>query len=329
MIPAGRDFVIDHKTTSKDLGDGSPFWTRLRLDLQVSTYLVGARSLGFDPVGAVWDVVRKPSIKPLKATPLEERKYTKATAKQPSRLYANQSDVDEPLEDFRARLAADIAANPDSYYRRGFVVRSVEEERQAAFDRWGVVAQIDHCRTLQWWPRAPGACERYGSLCPYFDVCTGTTTIDDATRFRRDDRHDAAPRRLPIVSPSAMTTFQRCPREYHYSNELRMRPVKTVEALAFGTLLHSGLEAWWQTVSLDAAFAALETPNDEHRVVAEELLRGYHARWINEPLDVLAVEAEFAAPLVDPLTQMTASRVALGGRIDAIARVANGTEKTA
>jgi hypothetical protein len=119
-----------------------------------------------------------------------------------------------------------------------------------------------------------------------------------------------------------MTTFQRCHREYYFSYVLGARPVKTAEALAFGTLLHLGLEAWWKTTDLETAFAALVTDDEAHRVTVEELLRGYHARWIDEPLDVLAVEAEFATGLVDPVSRSESRAFMLGGKIDAIARTA-------
>lgn len=327
MIPPGRAFIIDHKTTSSEIEDGSPFWQRLRLDTQVSTYMVGARALGFEPVGAVWDVVRKPSIKQGKATPEADRKYTKATKKEPSRLFANQRETDEPLDEYRERLAADIAANPESYYKRGFVVRSVEEERQAARDTWDIAAQVAFASRNSAFPRTPNACERYGRMCSYWEVCTGAASIDDATRFRRaagtHEELSGIKRHLPLITNSAMTTFQRCAREYQFSYVLGWRPIKTAEALAFGTLVHLGLEAWWRTTDLVKTFAALVTDNEEHRVTAEELLRGYDARWINEPLDVLAVEAEFVAQLRDPTSRSVSLDFELGGKIDAVARQAS------
>ncbi len=335
MIPPGRDFIIDHKSTSADIEDGAPFWQRLRIDTQVSTYMVGARALGFDPVGAVWDVVHKPKMKQHLATPVEERKYTKAQKMVPSRLYAGQSLVDEPIEDYRARLAKDIAKKPEHYYKRGFVVRTIEEERLAARDAWAIAQQITFAVKQGDWPRSPSACERYGRLCSYWEVCTGAGDINDPLRFRNmgtdHEELGKAKRHLPLVTNSAMTTFQRCQREYEFAYVRGRRPIKAAEALAFGTLLHLGLEAWWKTTSLDEAFAALVTEDAAHRVIAEELLRGYHARWIDEPLDVLAVEAEFSTPLRDPLTGATSKDFELGGKIDAIARTArevtNGESK--
>ena len=87
---AGTTVLIEHKTSSADIEDGSAFWKRLRLDSQSSNYLTGSKAVGFDPKAVLFDVIRKPRIKPLKATPVESRKYKKDGG-----LYANQRENDE------------------------------------------------------------------------------------------------------------------------------------------------------------------------------------------------------------------------------------------
>lgn len=72
----GRVFIVEHKTTSSDL-DNPSYWQKLRLDAQISTYYQGVRALGVEPAGVIYDVIRKPSSKPYKATPIEKRAYTK------------------------------------------------------------------------------------------------------------------------------------------------------------------------------------------------------------------------------------------------------------
>lgn len=69
-----RAFIVEHKTTSSDL-DNPFYWVKLRLDAQISTYYPGVRSLGHEPAGVIYDVIRKPG-KPYKATPEDKRKYT-------------------------------------------------------------------------------------------------------------------------------------------------------------------------------------------------------------------------------------------------------------
>jgi hypothetical protein len=53
---------------------------------------------------------------------------------------------------------------------------------------------------------------------------------------------------------------------------------------------------------------------------AEAMLRGYDARWGAEQYEVLAVEAEFRAPLVNPETGAASRTWQRGGKIDAIVR---------
>lgn len=176
---------VEHKTSAEDIRQGSEYWRRLRMDGQVSIYYVGAASLGHDVAGCLYDVLGKPGIRPLKATPVEARKF-----KKDGTLYANQRLADETPEEFRARLVEDIASDPNAYFQRGDVVRLESEMSEALFDIWQLGQQIREAELADRAPRNPDACVRYGRTCPYFDVCTGAASLDDTTRFtRRADVH--------------------------------------------------------------------------------------------------------------------------------------------
>lgn len=179
-LPTARTLIVEHKTSAENIEPGSEYWRRLRMDGQVSIYYEGARSLGFDVSGCLYDVIGKPTIRPLKATPPEARKF-----KKDGTLYANQRLEDEAPEDFRARLVEDIAANPASYFQRGEVVRLEEEMREAMFDVWQLGQQIRESELADRAPRNPDACARYGRTCDFFDVCTGQASIDDPALFIR------------------------------------------------------------------------------------------------------------------------------------------------
>lgn len=181
----GRVLVIEHKTSSEDISQGSEYWRRLRMDGQVSVYFVGATSLGHDVAGCLYDVLGKPGIKPLKATPLEARKYTKPTKTEPSRLYAGQREKDETVEEFRERLLSTIAETPDRYYQRGEVSRLETERESSMVDVWQLAQQLREAERLGRAPRNPDACVRYGRTCEFFGVCTGESSLDDTTRFVR------------------------------------------------------------------------------------------------------------------------------------------------
>jgi hypothetical protein len=170
----GNVWIMEHKTTSEDISLGSTYWARLQLDSQVSTYFVGARALGFDPIGCIYDVLAKPGLRPKMATPEELRRYKKNGL-----LYANQRDTDETPEDYAGRLQDAIAFDPDRYYARGEVVRLEAEEQDAAHDMWATGKMIRQSQTSNRWPRNPDACQRYGRTCAYWGLCTRTQTVDE------------------------------------------------------------------------------------------------------------------------------------------------------
>jgi hypothetical protein len=177
----GQELIREGKTSSSDITPGSEYWRRLRMDGQVSIYYEGGRSLGFDVSRCLYDVVLKPGLRPLKATPVEQRKYVKATGA----LYANQRDHDETPEEFRVRLVEAIAAAPDSFFARGEVVRLEAEMDEWLFDVWQLGKQIRESQLANRAPRNPDACTRYGRVCPYFDVCTGVASLEDPALFTR------------------------------------------------------------------------------------------------------------------------------------------------
>lgn len=179
---AGRILLVEHKTASGDIGPGSEYWRRLAIDGQVSIYFEGAKSLGFEVAGCLYDVIGKPRHRPLTATPAEARKYTKAGA-----LYASQRAQDETLEEFKDRLRGVIAERPDDFYQRGEVVRLEGELADAAYDTWVTARMIREAQVANRHPRNPDACAMWGRTCPYFDVCTGAASLDDETRFRVAD----------------------------------------------------------------------------------------------------------------------------------------------
>ena len=176
----GLTFVVERKTTSQPIEVGSIYWQKLALDAQVSAYYLGAKALGRACHGVIYDVARKPRLKPLKATPVENRKFTKA-----GELYSAQRDRDETVDEFRSRVRENIVENVETIYARARVVRFESEERTAALDLYQTTKAIHFAVTKDLWPRNPDACVRFGGLCPYWDICTGTATADDETKFRK------------------------------------------------------------------------------------------------------------------------------------------------
>lgn len=198
-----KAWFVEHKTTSEEIGPGSLYWRRLVLDSQVSTYYAGARALGVEVEGCVYDVVRKPSLRPSQVAVVDsdgvkvvrdatgDRVRTKDGKKwrqtgDAELGYALQTRPETPGE-YEARLTEDVAANPDRYYQRGEVVRLEAEERDYAIEVWQLTRAMRESVLSDSHPRNADACQRYGRLCGYFDVCCGTASIEDTSRFEHVD----------------------------------------------------------------------------------------------------------------------------------------------
>lgn len=187
----GSYWFGEHKTSGADLSEGSTYWQRLRMDPQVSIYTNGGKALGYDFHGCLYDVLVRPDQRPLKATPEALRKYTqekpatKTKPAEPSRLYANQRDRDETLEEFRERVGAAVAKNPEAYFARAEVVRLESELEASAADVEETAVQIRTGSRTGVAPRNPGGCFSYGRTCEYLSLCDGTSSIDDPVRWRR------------------------------------------------------------------------------------------------------------------------------------------------
>jgi len=192
-----RTLIMDHKFSGEEIGPGSVFWARLRMGGQSSGYIRGAEALGHPDVdGFIYDVIRKPSLRPHKATPVAERKYTQpkidkktGAVLEPPRLYAAQREQDETPAEYRERVREDIATSPDKYYQRATVVRLEEQLREHDRELWLLSQTLLATRRLGIAPRNTDACARYGSVCNYFSVCAGEDQLDSHRFTRLEWKH--------------------------------------------------------------------------------------------------------------------------------------------
>lgn len=230
----GRVAIIEHKTRAGDAAVGSDYRRKLTLDPQVSTYFEGVRALGYEADVCVYDVLCKPSIKPLLATPEEDRIYTqeksrackecrkveKNRAPLPhieggiacvegriitdagGRLRANQREHDETAVEYEKRLIDTIAADRDRYLVHAEIVRSDAEREAHQWALWHVVRSIEEtrraarvARDVRAVPQSPASCFGTGHRCDFLDICEGTASARDTTRFKR----------LPTVHPELAT----------------------------------------------------------------------------------------------------------------------------
>lgn len=296
--------IVEHKTSSEDIGLGSMYWRKLTLDAQISNYLVGARSLGYEPDGVLYDVLRKPALRPLEANSKRARP--------------------EGPEEYFERCLANISEKPDYYYQRGVVVRLESEETDAAFDTWQTAEQIRLSRNSNRWPRNVDSCSQYSRLCDYWPICSGETTTADSIRYEQVGEHPEleAKHRLPLLTSSSGRSYRSCARKYYFANEIGLRARETEGPRRSGKIIHLGLEAWLKSgMDLEAALAAMKGDSYTHESAkCGAMIRGYHARWSGEPLEVLEVEKEFVTELRNPETGAASRTFARAGKLDAIVR---------
>lgn len=250
--------IVEHKTTSSDAGPGSDYLKRLRMDGQVTIYYEGAAALGHMVGGCIYDVLVKPAQRPLKATPIEARKYTKTGA-----LYANQRDRDETPDEYRSRVVEAILGDPNAYFLRANVERLEAEMHDGLADVWQTGRTIRENELAGRHPRNPDSCVRFGRTCEFFTICCGEGSLDDARLFTRGEAHlelaDAV-REDALLTTSRLSCFRACPRLHKHRYFDGYRPAVEPDTLRFGHLIHAGLEAWWSAPDgerLEAALAAL------------------------------------------------------------------------
>ena len=315
-------YVVENKTAGEDIGPAANYWRRLILDPQVSMYVTGTRHLGFDVGGVMFNVLRKLALQPYEATPPDQRKYTKPTKAEPvPRLYANQRDRDETPEEFEQRCIDAIAEEPARYYQRRLVVRLRDDLHEANVDVWQTAGAIRDARRLAVWPRNPDSCLHFGRACDFFSACSGEQSIDDPVLFRTNPRrHEELDEEGDdVLTQSSIRCYRACPRKFYLRYELRKRRLaETPEPLRMGKSIHRALETWWKTGSLDQSLALLDRANAFLLAKERAMMRGYHIMWSDQPRDVVSVEKQWFAPLINPETGAQSKTFRLSGRTDVL-----------
>lgn len=308
-------WIVETKTSSEDISQGSVYWRRLALDQQLSIYIPGAKSLGWNVVGCLYDVLGTVRLQPLMATPMESRKYKKT-----GELYANQRAVDETPGEFGQRCLAEIVKNPSRYFQRGEIIRLEQEHAESNADIWQTAHAMKESRRLGMYPRNPGSCSNWGRVCEYLPVCCGEASKDDLLLYVKvETEHEELalnPSGKTRITQSALKIYRSCPRKYQLRNVLGIRSRKVAEPLRRGKSVHAAIESLRKTGSLDLAIDSLDK-TDAYRFEREKaMLLGYFACW-GKPRDIVFVEQQFEMDLINPETGRPSKTFTIAGAIDA------------
>ena len=148
----GRLALVEHKTSGESLAADGSYWQRLRIDEQISTYMIAARELGYAVVAVLYDVLRKPSIR------------------------LKQS---ETVAEYAERFMADIYERPDFYFARREIVRLESDLDDMRRELWQIAHEVRLAERNGTHYRNPGACVS-PYPCEYLDCCAnGTDMIAD------------------------------------------------------------------------------------------------------------------------------------------------------
>lgn len=192
--------IVEHKSTSKSLDPDSTYWNRLNLDTQTQLYAYAATQLyNTDFATVIYDVWHKPQIRPKKLTQSDSREFVKTgnycgqefkvryddlgmTGMQDRIVVNNAVAVDEPgakegtfsiretPEMFGARLLQDIIQQPEFYFVRKEIPRTVADLKHFEGQLFNIYLNIKTAIDNNSWYENESQCEAT-FRCPYIHFC--------------------------------------------------------------------------------------------------------------------------------------------------------------
>lgn len=177
----GQVSIVEHKSTTMAIDDpAAPYWRRLAMDPQISTYFLGAASLGYNVTTCVYDVIRRPMHQPLMATPPDKMKF-----KKDGTPYSNCRTQNETPEEYETRVLSNILQEQSKYFARQEVVRLPREMEAHLADLKNVIVALGHSQS-EGFHKNPLACFGRGT-CPFLDACCGLEDPAGSERFRKSE----------------------------------------------------------------------------------------------------------------------------------------------
>ncbi len=151
---------------------------------------------------------------------------------------------------YAMRLASECIEQPDKYFQRRVIPRLDCDIAEYAGELWEVGQSIISARARDAHYRNSGACMEYGTPCRFLGICSGNDSPESDKWTMTTKVHDELPDSFigsDALTNSRVRTFQSCRRKHYYQYERGIRRIDDEgrEALVLGSLLHGGLEAWF------------------------------------------------------------------------------------
>ena len=262
ILRNSRLWLMDHKTTSEGIQDpDATYWRQLSVNSQASWYLLSAHYQGMKVAGIIWDVIRKPAIKPKAIAKAMQKsiaagnQYCGFDVSENGQAYVIKHGR-ENAELYENRVARETIDNPDKYYQRKPVMRLLNEMVDDCLELWQLSKDALYSRSNACHPRNSNACLTYGTPCQYLGICSGYDEPDSDNWQPRKRVHDELDT-LPgdgrdVLTTSRLGCYQTCKRKHHYRyvQGIERRGREPSAALQFGTNFHAALDVWWQQFAI-------------------------------------------------------------------------------
>ena len=186
-LPDGRLAILEYKTAGEDIDPAADYWLRLRMDSQVSIYWLAALDASLRVETVLYDVTRKPTIRPRQVPILDEAGNKIVTDAEGARVFGKSGKPRQTasakdgytllarLEDareFGGRLTQDMGDRPGYYFARREIPRIESDLLDARHELWQMGKILRECERHGRWPRNTDACMGFGR-CVCWDLCTG------------------------------------------------------------------------------------------------------------------------------------------------------------
>lgn len=253
----GKRLLLEHKSTSDPIVDpDATYWRRLAIDSQVSKYMLLAWQSGDKLDGALYDVIRKPAIRPKRLAKADLAEisargtYCGFEVERAEYEAVLRGQGEETPYLYALRVARETLTEPDAYFQRRTIPRLDSDVVDYATELWAIADEIRLARLSGRHFRNSSACLEWGRACEYLGLCSGYDDPDSGNWTRAANVHeelDGIADGRDVLTNSRIKTFQLCRRKHQlrYEEGLRRIQEDEAEALVLGTALHVALAAWW------------------------------------------------------------------------------------
>lgn len=209
--------VKENKLLSDSLDSDSDLWRRLQIDSQISGYIVAAREMGYPVDTVLYDVTRKPTIKPTDIPLLDpdglkvvlDRTGTRVLTKQGKPRQTADTELGYVVvsrkmtpDEWGEKIVADIGERPDYYYARREVPRLDDDLKEWQAEMYEVQRTISEAQKHNRWFKTVSKNTCTG--CPYFGLCStgwqegstlpsGFVKLDDVHPELKDSHVNSTP----------------------------------------------------------------------------------------------------------------------------------------